>query len=87
MALAPDEGFTSLALGMQRVELLFQPLLGGFAGVDRTAQSVPALRLGVAGFAHRPASAMARGRFLRPKKTGPDQCTPVISVATLVSER
>ena len=27
------------------------------------------------------------GRFLRPKKTGPDQCTPVISVAIRVSER
>ena len=39
MALAPDKRFAGLALGMQRVELLLQPLFGGFAGVDRTAQA------------------------------------------------
>lgn len=44
MALAADESFARFALGMQRVELLLQSLFGGFAGVDRTAQSVPARR-------------------------------------------
>src|ERR1700730_2330541 len=37
VALAADIGLTRLALGMQRIELLFQPLLGRFAGVDRAA--------------------------------------------------
>jgi hypothetical protein len=37
VALALDVGFASLALGMQRVELLFEPLLGGFAGVNGAA--------------------------------------------------
>ena len=32
--LAPDVGLAGLALGVQRVELLLQPLLGGLAGVD-----------------------------------------------------
>ena len=37
VALAADISFTGLALGMQRVELLLQSFLGGFAGVDRAA--------------------------------------------------
>src|SRR6202011_5347594 len=40
--LTRDEGFTSLPLGMKRIEFLFEPLLGGFAGVDGTAPSMPA---------------------------------------------
>ena len=40
--LAPDEGLAGLALGMQRVELLLEPLLAGFAGVDRAAERPPA---------------------------------------------
>ncbi len=39
--LALDEGLAGLALGMQRVELLLQPLLGGFAGVDRATECPP----------------------------------------------
>src|SRR6266481_3859201 len=35
MLLAADIGFTSFVLRFERVELLLQPLLGGFAGVDR----------------------------------------------------
>ena len=35
--LAGDVGLAGLALRMQRVELLLEPLLGGFAGVDRAA--------------------------------------------------
>src|SRR5262249_28579818 len=34
--LAVDEGLTGLALRLQRIELLLEPLLGRFAGVDRT---------------------------------------------------
>jgi hypothetical protein len=44
MALAFDESFAGLALGVQRVELLLQSFLGRFASVDRTAQAVPARR-------------------------------------------
>src|SRR6202040_1284895 len=34
--LALDEGLTRFALRLQRIELLFEPLLGGLAGVDCT---------------------------------------------------
>ena len=37
VALAGDKGLASLALCQQRIEFLFEPLLRGFAGVDRTA--------------------------------------------------
>src|ERR1700676_4103798 len=30
-------GFAGLALGIERVELQFQPMLGGFAGIDGAA--------------------------------------------------
>jgi hypothetical protein len=35
--LAVDKGLASLALRLQRIELLLEPLLGGFAGIDRAA--------------------------------------------------
>jgi len=35
--LAGDEGLAGLALRLQRIEFLVEPLLGGFARVDRTA--------------------------------------------------
>jgi len=37
-ALGCDVGLASLALGVQGVELLLQPLLGGLPGVDRAAE-------------------------------------------------
>src|SRR5260370_32894650 len=37
VALAADEGLARFALRRQRVEFLFEPFLGGFAGVDRAA--------------------------------------------------
>ena len=37
-ALAGDIGFAGLALGVEAVELLLQPVLGRLAGIDRTAQ-------------------------------------------------
>ena len=40
--LARNEGLASLALRLQRIEFLLEPLFGRFAGVDRTADgSVP----------------------------------------------
>src|SRR6476660_3310707 len=42
LPLARDEGLTGFALRLQRIEFLFEPLLGRFAGVDRAADgSVP----------------------------------------------
>src|SRR5439155_11224963 len=38
VALALDVGFARLPLGMQGVERLLQPFLGGFAGIDRAAE-------------------------------------------------
>src|SRR5260221_13061742 len=35
--LAADKGLAGFALRLQRVELLIQPVLGGFAGVDGAA--------------------------------------------------
>jgi hypothetical protein len=33
VTLAGDKGLAGLALSLQRIEFLFEPLLGGFAGV------------------------------------------------------
>src|SRR6267142_1906832 len=37
VALAADVGLAGFALRLERVELLFEPFLGGFAGVDGAA--------------------------------------------------
>jgi hypothetical protein len=39
MALARNKGLASLALGMQRVEFLFEPFIGGFTRIDGAAQA------------------------------------------------
>ena len=75
-ALAGDVGLAGLALGVQRVELLLQPLLGGLAGVDRAAE--------LAGDRLRHAALPWR---LMPKKTKPFQRVPVIARAMAESER
>ena len=81
--LAGDIGFAGLALGMQRVELLLQTLLGRFARVDGAAQLAQD-RLGhVVGLCARavirlPLFAL---RLLRPKKTHPFQRVPVMARA------
>src|SRR6185437_7800465 len=50
--LAVDEGLAGFALRLQRIEFLFEPLLGRLAGVDRTADgSIPPRR--GSGFFHR----------------------------------
>jgi transcriptional regulator with XRE-family HTH domain len=41
VGLALDVGLAGLALGIQRVELEVEIMLGGFAGLDRTAKSFP----------------------------------------------
>jgi hypothetical protein len=37
MLLAENKGFTGLALGVQRIEILLETLIGGFARINRTA--------------------------------------------------
>src|SRR5271169_6177444 len=75
VALAGDEGLAGLALRLQRIEFLFEPLLGGFAGIDGAANPcVPPCA--AAGWSrHRPALAPAKApaRLVRPKNRGPDQ--------------
>ena len=58
--LAEDVGGAGLALGIERVEVLFEALLGGLAGVDRAADRLPA----------RPTPAHAASPSRRPKKAG-----------------
>ena len=79
-ALAGDERLAGLALGVQRVELLVEALLGGLPGVDRAAQLADRLALGTA------AHAALRWLF-SPKKTRPFQRVPVIARAIAESER
>src|ERR1700693_4972442 len=52
VGLALDVGLAGLALGIQRVELKVEIMLGGFAGVDGAAENLP-------GRYHWPASARA----------------------------
>src|SRR5207248_9591628 len=89
VALAGDEGLTGLALRLQRIEFLLEPLLGGFAGVDRAADGSSPTRAVGRRPRHWPAQAEeeARAFFVRPKNRGPDQCAPVIRSAMTVSER
>jgi hypothetical protein len=72
--LAGDVRLAGLALGVQRVELLLQPFLGGLAGVDRAA----ALDLHVRHDRPR--------LFLSPKKTQPFQRVPVMARAMAESD-
>src|SRR6516164_9128376 len=89
VALAGDEGLAGLALRLQRIEFLVEPLLGGFAGVNGAANPcVP--RCDEAHWSrHRPAlaPATARVRLVRPKNRGPDQWASVIRSAIAVSDR
>ena len=87
MPLAPDVGLAGLALGMQGVEVLLQPFLGRFAGVDGAANNRAATSAsGTSNLAMVAASAPhdhaissngRRGSLLpagtRPKNRGPDQ--------------
>src|SRR5271166_4071754 len=86
--LAVDEGLAGFALRPQRIEFLFEALLGRLAGVDRTAHGSVPPRCGPR-FLHWPATADwdGRVRLPRPKNRGPDQFAPVIRSAITVSDR
>ena len=71
-------GRGSIVLGIQRVELLIEPMVGGDPGVDGAANRFDRRRL------HDRASAASRSSLsLRPKKRGPFHLVPVIAKATL----
>jgi hypothetical protein len=76
--LAADKGLASLALRLQRVEILLEPFFRGFACVDgATEDSTSAAGLS-------PSLDLipeVSDRFFKPKKRGPDQRVPVISRA------
>src|ERR1700730_7764002 len=60
VALTADVGLAGLALRLERVELLFEPCLGGFAGVDGAALAARVtLRHGCPPSARRPEAALA----------------------------
>ena len=71
MGLALDVGLGGLALGVERVELLLQPMLGRDPGVDGAAQTLDARLFMLPGAPSR-----------RPKKRGPFQRVPVMARAT-----
>src|SRR6516165_6667068 len=87
--LTVNESLAGLTLRQQGIEFLLETLLGGFAGIDGTANPC-APRYAAAGRPrHRSAAAPteAPARLVRPKNRGPDQCAPVIRSAIMVSER
>src|SRR5712672_3605173 len=78
MGLALDVGGGCLVLGVQRVELLVEPMLGRDPRIDRTADRFDGGSLhGRVSIADR--SSLSR----RPKKRGPFHLVPVIAKATL----
>ena len=67
-----------VVLGIERVELLIQSMVGGDPGVDRATDGFDC------GNPHDRASATSRSSLsLRPKKRGPFHFVPVIAKATL----
>src|ERR1700688_980598 len=75
MGLTADERIRGLMLGVQRIKLLIEPVLGGHPGVHGAA--TPLRRLGV----HGEGAAESRN----PKNRGPDHRVPVIARA--ITER
>ena len=75
MGLALDVGFRRLALGVERVEVLLQPMVGRDPRVDGAAQ---APWLGPGHARHLPAPVVRPV----PKKRGPLQRVPVMARAT-----
>jgi hypothetical protein len=75
MGLTADVGLRGIMLGVERVEVLLEPMLGRHAGVDRAAN-----RFGGSVLHGR---ASDDGLSRRPKNLGPFQREPVIAKATL----
>src|SRR6185312_4683020 len=95
--LAGDERLTGLALGVERVEILLQPLLAALSRIDRAAThgSIDLSATGNRSNHWRPSRRAdaspescgpAVGLRFNPKNLGPDQCAPVIAWAILDSD-
>ena len=69
-ALAGDVGLAGLALGLQRVELLVEALLGRLAGVDRAAELADRLAFGTAAHAGAPLAFQAEEDVAVPPRVG-----------------
>jgi hypothetical protein len=80
--LAGDERRGRLALGIERVKLLRQPLLGGLAGVDGATDQGQGCRGAVPGVPLQASPPLPPRR----KKRKPLPCEPVICFATALSE-
>ena len=74
MRLAADVGLRGIILGIERVEVLFKPLVSRDAGIDRAANAFRRSDL------H--AGDLFDGLSRRPKNFGPFQRVPVIAKAT-----
>src|SRR5262249_42228326 len=82
-------GLTGFPLGIERIELLLEPLLGRFTGVDRAPNDLPS-RAAHEPSALRTVSGSTNRRFLlsrSSKNAGPDQLVPVMALAMTESER
>ena len=80
MRLTADIGLGGITLGVERVEILVEPVIGGHPGINRTADPRALCR----GHA-RASGSITFGLSRRPKKRGPFQRVPVMAKA--VSER
>src|SRR3984893_15277051 len=78
MGLAFDIGGGGIVLGVQRVELLVETMVGGDPGIDRTAD-----RFDRRSLHDRVSTAERFSLSRRPKKRGPFHLVPVIAKATL----
>src|SRR2546429_9962744 len=74
MGLTADVSLRGVVLGVQRVEVLLQPMIGRDPGIDRTANGFDCCAL------H---GRCSDGGLSRPKNLGPDQRVPVMAKATL----
>ena len=83
MGLAADEGFGGLALGVQGIELLLQPFLGGLTRVNGAAHQGQGGRGFLAGWVH--VVSLLWLRVLR-KKWKPLVWLPVTALATALSD-
>ena len=73
MGLASDIGLRGIVLGIERVEVLLEPLVGRDAGIDRAANRFCGSGL------HAETSFLGLSR--RPKNLGPFQRVPVMAKA------
>src|SRR3974390_3379375 len=72
-----DVGLSRLPLRIKRIEVLFEPVLGGFAGIDGATKELSLVSC------HGRVSRIFPFILRMPKKSGPFQFVPVIARAML----